>query len=64
MWPSVVYQPAALAKSAFGAKVWERAAPLPASEKKDYAAAAASLEGPLKRRTRANTGNAAPAPAE
>ncbi len=46
MWPSIVFQPAQLAKSMIGAKVWQRAEPLPASERVDYTAAAAPLEQP------------------
>ncbi|MCI0468192.1 MAG: radical SAM protein [Beijerinckiaceae bacterium] len=46
MWPSVVYQPAQLAKAMIGAKVWQGPAPLNADEKEDYAAAAAALNAP------------------
>ena len=53
MWPSVVYQPAELVKSAIGARVWERAEPLPEDERANYAAAAAPLQQPPKPRPRA-----------
>ena len=46
MWPSIVFQPAQLAKSMIGAKVWQRAEPLPDSERADYVAAAAPLGQP------------------
>lgn len=36
MWPSIVFQPAQLAKSAAGAKVWKKVQPLPASQRVDY----------------------------
>ena len=36
MWPSIVFQPLHLAKSMLGARVWERALPLPASERAAY----------------------------
>ena len=53
MWPSVVFQPAQLAKSMLGAKVWEKAERLEAHERVDYSAAAAPLSEPPapKRRT-------------
>ena len=44
MWPSIVFQPAELAKSMIGAKVWRRAKPLASAERTDYATAAASLQ--------------------
>lgn len=53
MWPSVVYQPAELVKSAVGAKVWEKAEPLNDAERVDYSAAAAPLSQPPKPRPRA-----------
>ena len=43
MWPSIIFQPLALAKSMIGAKVWERATPLDRSERADYADAARPL---------------------
>ncbi|MGQ0734658.1 MAG: radical SAM/SPASM domain-containing protein [Acidobacteriota bacterium] len=43
MWPSIVYQPAQLAKSMVGARVWEGVAPLAADERADYTESAASL---------------------
>jgi MoaA/NifB/PqqE/SkfB family radical SAM enzyme len=46
MWPSIVFQPAQLAKSMVGAKVWERAAPLGEGERADYRDAAAPLSAP------------------
>lgn len=52
MWPSVVYQPAELVKSAIGAKVWERAEPLEEDQRADYSAAAAPLNAPPKPRPR------------
>lgn len=39
MWPSIVYQPAQLAKSMMGAKVWQQIEPLPDEERVDYSAA-------------------------
>lgn len=36
MWPSIVFQPLHLARSMLGARVWERALPLPASERAAY----------------------------
>jgi hypothetical protein len=45
MWPSIVFQPKQLAKSMVGAKVWQRARPLPDNERADYAEAAAVLQG-------------------
>lgn len=46
MWPSIVFQPAQLAKSMIGAKVWQRAQPLADSERADYTTAAAPLAQP------------------
>ena len=46
MWPSIVFQPAQLAKSMVGARVWESVAPLRPEERADYAASAAVLAGP------------------
>ena len=43
MWPSIVFQPTELAKSMIGARVWERATPVTADERVDYAEAAAPL---------------------
>lgn len=43
MWPSIVYQPAQLAKSMIGARVWERVKPLEGWEKADYKEAAAPV---------------------
>lgn len=44
MWPSIVFQPVSLAKSMVGAKVWQKARPLEAGEREDYAEAAAVLD--------------------
>ena len=44
MWPSIVYQPAHLAKSMVGAKVWKKVDPLPDEDRVDYSQAAAPLE--------------------
>jgi hypothetical protein len=44
MWPSIVFQPAQLAKSMIGAKVWQRAQPLGEHERVDYAESAAVLQ--------------------
>ncbi len=44
MWPSIVFQPLSLAKSMVGAKVWQKARPLEAGEREDYAEAAAVLD--------------------
>ena len=46
MWPSIVFQPAQLAKSAAGARVWERVKPLGEDERADYAESAAPLNRP------------------
>lgn len=46
MWPSIIFQPAQLAKSMVGAKVWERVPPLSKEERIDYAEAAAPLKRP------------------
>ena len=46
MWPSIVFQPTHLAKSLVGAKVWEKAEPLPDGDKVDYAEDAAKMEIP------------------
>lgn len=46
MWPSIVFQPTHLAKTLVGAKVWEKADPLPEAEKVDYAEDAAKMEIP------------------
>ncbi len=46
MWPSITYNPKYLAKSMLGAKVWEKAEPLPAHERVDYTEAAKPM-GPL-----------------
>jgi len=48
MWPSIVYQPAQLAKSLVGAKVWQRPKPLRDDERVDYSDAAAPLERPVE----------------
>jgi MoaA/NifB/PqqE/SkfB family radical SAM enzyme len=46
MWPSIIFQPAQLAKSLVGAKVWERAKPLADDERADYSESAAFLHRP------------------
>ena len=43
MWPSIIFQPLALAKSMLGAKVWERATPLDPNDRADYSEAARPL---------------------
>ena len=48
MWPSIVYQPAQLAKALVGAKVWQRPKPLRDDERVDYSDAAAPLERPVE----------------
>jgi MoaA/NifB/PqqE/SkfB family radical SAM enzyme len=48
MWPSIVFQPAQLARSLVGARAWQGVTPLSPAERADYAESA----GPL---TRANT---------
>lgn len=50
MWPSIVFQPAHLAKSMLGAKVWQHPKALGAGERADYAQSAATLQGPPTRR--------------
>jgi hypothetical protein len=45
MWPSIIFQPAQLAKSMIGARVWEKVTPLGDSERADYAESAAPLKG-------------------
>ena len=50
MWPSIVYQPAELAKSLVGARVWHTPKPLGPEEKYDYAEAALPLSQPIRRR--------------
>ena len=45
MWPSIVFQPAQLAKSMIGAKVWQRTEPLGAHERVDYVQSTAVLQG-------------------
>jgi MoaA/NifB/PqqE/SkfB family radical SAM enzyme len=44
MWPSIVFQPAQLAKSMVGARVWERVIPLTLEERVDYTESAAPLK--------------------
>ena len=48
MWPSIIFQPAQLAKAMVGARVWEGVAPLTSAERADYAEAAACLNRPPK----------------
>jgi MoaA/NifB/PqqE/SkfB family radical SAM enzyme len=49
MWPSIVFQPAQLAKSMVGARVWEKVTPLPDGERADYSEAAAPVAAPPAR---------------
>lgn len=44
MWPSIVFQPAQLAKSMIGASVWKKARRLEEGERADYSEAAMILE--------------------
>lgn len=44
MWPSIVFQPARLARSMIEARVWSKTASLPDQERADYADAATVLE--------------------
>ena len=46
MWPSIVFQPAQLAKSMVGAKIWKKVEPLQDNERVDNAEAAAVLKAP------------------
>jgi MoaA/NifB/PqqE/SkfB family radical SAM enzyme len=46
MWPSIVFQPAQLAKSMVGAKVWRKVEPLQDNERADHAEASAVLRSP------------------
>lgn len=46
MWPSIVFQPAQLAKAMVGARVWKGVSPLPQAERVDYAESAASINRP------------------
>jgi MoaA/NifB/PqqE/SkfB family radical SAM enzyme len=48
MWPSIVFQPAQLAKSMIGAKVWQRATPLSDDERVDYSDAVPPVAEPAK----------------
>jgi hypothetical protein len=48
MWPSIVFQPAQLAKSMVGARVWEKVEPLPDGERVDYAEAAVPVAQPAR----------------
>jgi MoaA/NifB/PqqE/SkfB family radical SAM enzyme len=43
MWPSIVFQPAQLAKSMIGARVWQRTEPLGSHEHADYSESAAPV---------------------
>jgi hypothetical protein len=43
MWPSIIFQPAQLAKTMVGARVWEGVRPLAKEERADYREAAAPL---------------------
>jgi MoaA/NifB/PqqE/SkfB family radical SAM enzyme len=46
MWPSIVFQPAQLAKTLVGARVWRSVLPLTLEERADYTESAASLNRP------------------
>jgi hypothetical protein len=46
MWPSIVFQPAQLAKTMVGARVWESVTPLTPEERANYTEAAAPLVEP------------------
>ena len=48
MWPSIVFQPAQLAKSMIGAKVWRRATPLSDDERVDYSDAVEPVAEPVE----------------
>jgi MoaA/NifB/PqqE/SkfB family radical SAM enzyme len=50
MWPSIVFQPAHLARSLVAARVWQRPAPLGPDERADYVEAAAPLRQPPAKR--------------
>ena len=54
MWPSIVFQPAQLAKSMIGAKVWQRAEPLGAHERVDYPQSTACCKERRSRKSRNN----------
>ena len=43
MWPSIIFQPAQLAKTMLGARVWESVTPLAQEERANYAESAAVL---------------------
>jgi MoaA/NifB/PqqE/SkfB family radical SAM enzyme len=49
MWPSIVHQPAHLARAMIGAKVWHRAEPMRPEERADYSEAAEQLNRPVAR---------------
>ena len=46
MWPSIIFQPAQLAKTMVGARVWESVTPLAPGERANYTEAAAPLTRP------------------
>jgi MoaA/NifB/PqqE/SkfB family radical SAM enzyme len=48
MWPSIIFQPAQLAKTMVGARVWEGVTPLAPEERANYSDAAAPLARPAK----------------
>ena len=53
MWPSIVFQPASLARSLVGAAVWRPARPLQPQERADYSLAAEPLSRPIQKRAAA-----------
>ena len=48
MWPSIIFQPAQLAKTMVGARVWEAVTPLAPEERANYTDAAAPLTRPAE----------------
>lgn len=48
MWPSIIFQPAQLAKTMVGARVWEAVTPLAPDERANYTDAAAPLTRPVE----------------
>jgi hypothetical protein len=48
MWPSIIFQPAQLAKTMVGARVWESVTPLAQEERANYTESAAILLRPVQ----------------
>jgi MoaA/NifB/PqqE/SkfB family radical SAM enzyme len=48
MWPSIIFQPAQLAKTMLAARVWESVTPLKPEERANYTESAAVLTAPAK----------------